>query len=48
MASMTAYEQGAPMPLGNLAKEIYALACRHGLADQDYSAVYKFLSEQLA
>jgi 3-hydroxyisobutyrate dehydrogenase/glyoxylate/succinic semialdehyde reductase len=48
MVSLTAYENGAALPLGNLAKEIYALACRHGLADADYSAVYKFLSEQIA
>jgi 3-hydroxyisobutyrate dehydrogenase-like beta-hydroxyacid dehydrogenase len=34
------------MPSGNIAKEIYALASQHGLADADYSAIYKFLSEK--
>jgi 3-hydroxyisobutyrate dehydrogenase/glyoxylate/succinic semialdehyde reductase len=46
MASQTAYELGAAMPSGNVAKEIYALASQHGLADADYSAIYKFLSEK--
>ena len=46
MASQTAYEMGAAMPSGNLAKEIYALASQHGLGDADYSAIYKFLSEK--
>jgi 3-hydroxyisobutyrate dehydrogenase-like beta-hydroxyacid dehydrogenase len=45
MASRTAYETGAALPLGDAAKEIYGLAARHGFADADYSAVYKFLSE---
>jgi 3-hydroxyisobutyrate dehydrogenase-like beta-hydroxyacid dehydrogenase len=48
MASETAYQNGVAMPMGNLAKEIYALAGRHGLADADYSAIYKFLSEMNA
>lgn len=47
MASMTAYETGAAMPLGNVAKEIYGLAAQHGLADADYSAVYKFLAQRI-
>ncbi len=46
MVSLTAYESGAAMPMANLAKEIYALAARHGLADADYSAIYRFLSEK--
>lgn len=46
MASLTAYEQGAALPMGNLAKEIYGLAAQYGLADADYSAVYQFLSHK--
>lgn len=46
MAAQTAYEAGAPMPLGGVAKEIYALASRHGLGEADYSAIYKFLAER--
>jgi 3-hydroxyisobutyrate dehydrogenase-like beta-hydroxyacid dehydrogenase len=44
MASDTAYRQGAALPLLNAAKEVYALAAKHGLADADYSAIYQFLS----
>lgn len=44
MASETAYRQGAALPLLNAAKEVYALAAKHGLADADYSAIYQFLS----
>ncbi len=48
MASQAAYDQGVPMPSGNLAKEIYALASRHGLADADFTAIFKFLLEESA
>jgi 3-hydroxyisobutyrate dehydrogenase-like beta-hydroxyacid dehydrogenase len=43
LAALTAYEQGAPLPTGNVVKEIYALAERAGLAGQDFSAVYAYL-----
>lgn len=48
MVSQAAYDAGATMPSGNLAKEIYALARQHGLGDSDYTAIYKFLLEQSA
>ncbi len=48
MASQAAYQQGAAMPSGNLAKEIYALASQHGLADADFTAIFKFLLEKTA
>ncbi len=48
MASQTAYETGAVMPLGNLAKEIYLLASQHGLAEADFTAIYQFLKENLS
>jgi 3-hydroxyisobutyrate dehydrogenase-like beta-hydroxyacid dehydrogenase len=42
----TAYEAGVAMPAANVVKEIYALAVRKGLGEQDFSAVYKLLSEK--
>jgi 3-hydroxyisobutyrate dehydrogenase-like beta-hydroxyacid dehydrogenase len=45
LAADTAYETGAVMPLANLTKEIYALAVKNGLGEQDFSAVYKVLSK---
>lgn len=44
LASLSAYESGAALPLGNLAKEIYRLAMRDGLGDADFAAIYQFLS----
>jgi 3-hydroxyisobutyrate dehydrogenase-like beta-hydroxyacid dehydrogenase len=46
LVSETAYEAGVAMPAMNTAKEIYALAVRRGLGEQDFSAVYKLLSEK--
>jgi len=46
LAADTAYETGAVMPLANLTKEIYALAVKNGLGEQDFSAVYKVLSKK--
>jgi 3-hydroxyisobutyrate dehydrogenase-like beta-hydroxyacid dehydrogenase len=45
LAATTAYEQDVALPLGNAAKEIYALAKRYGLGEQDFSAIYRFLNE---
>ncbi len=42
----TAYEAGVAMPAANVVKEIYSLAVRKGLGEQDFSAVYKLLSEK--
>ena len=44
LASDTAYETGVAMPLANAVKEVYALAKKNGLGEQDFSAVYKLLS----
>lgn len=44
LAAKTAYEQEVPLPLGNMAKEVYALAVQAGLADRDFSAICKFLA----
>jgi 3-hydroxyisobutyrate dehydrogenase/glyoxylate/succinic semialdehyde reductase len=45
LASVSAYETGVAMPVVNAAKELYQLAMREGYADQDFSAVYKFLNQ---
>lgn len=45
LAADTAYEAGVAMPLANAAKELYALAVKNGLGEQDFSAVYKLLSK---
>lgn len=46
LAAETAYEIGVAMPAANVTKEIYALAMRNGLGEQDFSAVYKLLCER--
>ncbi len=46
LASESAYEQALPLPFLNLAKEIYTQAMQAGLADQDYSAIYAYVSGQ--
>jgi glyoxylate/succinic semialdehyde reductase len=44
LATLTAYEQGVPLPVANATKEIYAAAVRSGLADQDVAAIYRFVN----
>jgi len=44
LAALTAYEQGAPLPAGNVAKEIYAMAVKSGLSEQDFAALYRFMN----
>ncbi len=48
MAALSAYEQDVALPLANTAKEIYALAKRHGLGEQDFAAICRFIEEQQA
>lgn len=43
MAAQAAYEVGVALPCGNVAKEVYQLANRKGLGDEDFSAIYEFL-----
>lgn len=45
LASMTGYEHDVSMPGVNAIKEIFALAIRNGLGDNDMSAIYKFLND---
>jgi 3-hydroxyisobutyrate dehydrogenase-like beta-hydroxyacid dehydrogenase len=44
LASVSGYEAGVPMPVVNVTKEIYRLAMREGYADQDFGAIYAFLT----
>lgn len=43
LATQTGYALGIAMPQTNAAKEVYRLAMRAGLADEDFAAVVKFL-----
>ena len=44
LAALSGYETGTPMPVTNAAKELYAMAAAQGLGEEDFSAVYAFLS----
>ena len=44
LASVSAYESGAAMPVVHATKELYRLAMRGGFAEQDFSAIYEFLN----
>lgn len=46
MVAVSGYEAKAALPLSNAAKEVYALAIRYGLGEDDFSAIYRFLSER--
>jgi 3-hydroxyisobutyrate dehydrogenase/glyoxylate/succinic semialdehyde reductase len=46
LAAETAYETGAALPAANNAKELFTLAMRAGLAEEDFIAVYKVLNEK--
>lgn len=45
LAAITAYEAEVPLPLGNSAKELYALAKHQGLGDEDFTAIYRLLND---
>ncbi len=45
LAADTAYETGAVLPLASATKEIYGMAVKNGLGEQDFSAVFKVLSK---
>jgi 3-hydroxyisobutyrate dehydrogenase/glyoxylate/succinic semialdehyde reductase len=44
LAADTGYEQNIAMPATNIIKEIFALANKAGYAEQDFTAIYPFLS----
>ncbi|NDJ53530.1 MAG: NAD(P)-dependent oxidoreductase [Chloroflexi bacterium] len=43
LASISAFESGAAMPMANAAKELYQLALRSGYGDQDFAAIFDFV-----
>ncbi len=43
LLTLTAYEQGQPLFLANLAKEVYAAAVQEGLGRLDFAAVHQYL-----
>lgn len=45
LASISAYEQGLALPALNVIKEVFAQAKQHGLAEEDFSAIFKFLKK---
>jgi 3-hydroxyisobutyrate dehydrogenase/glyoxylate/succinic semialdehyde reductase len=46
LALETAYESGVALPATGVAKEIYGLAMRDGLAEEDFIAVHKVVSRK--
>src|ERR1700726_2695704 len=42
LATVSGYETGVPLPLTNVAKEMYRLAMRDGHATEDFSSIYQF------
>jgi 3-hydroxyisobutyrate dehydrogenase/glyoxylate/succinic semialdehyde reductase len=44
LATVSAYETGVPMPVTNVAKEIYRLAIREGRGEEDFSAIHDYLA----
>ncbi|MEM7468611.1 MAG: NAD(P)-dependent oxidoreductase [Pseudomonadota bacterium] len=45
LVTQAAYENDVAMPIANSAKELYRLAQLHGHADNDFAAVYHYLTE---
>jgi 3-hydroxyisobutyrate dehydrogenase-like beta-hydroxyacid dehydrogenase len=45
LATVSAYETGAAVPLTSIAKEIYRLAIREGRGSEDFSAIYDYLAQ---
>ena len=43
LASITAYEQGQPLYLANMAKELFAEANKNGMGRLDFAAIHKYL-----
>ncbi len=47
LAAVTAFENDVALPLTNAAKELYGLAKKSGLGEEDFSAIYKFLTGKI-
>jgi 3-hydroxyisobutyrate dehydrogenase/glyoxylate/succinic semialdehyde reductase len=48
LATVSGYETGVPMPVTNVAKEIYHFAIREGHGEEDFSAIYDYLAHRSA
>lgn len=46
LAAETAYETGVALPTAGVVKELFALAVRDGLGEQDFSAIYTLMSRK--
>ncbi|MCF8303548.1 MAG: NAD(P)-dependent oxidoreductase [Bacteroidales bacterium] len=46
LVAQSAYETETALPSGNVAKELYQLAKSKGLADEDFSAIFKLLGKE--
>jgi 3-hydroxyisobutyrate dehydrogenase-like beta-hydroxyacid dehydrogenase len=46
LIALTAQSLGVALPTANSIKELYALAMRAGLAEQDFAAIYQFLQQR--
>jgi 3-hydroxyisobutyrate dehydrogenase-like beta-hydroxyacid dehydrogenase len=46
LVAISAIEQGVALPGANATRDVYTLADRYGLANEDFSAVYRFLEER--
>jgi 3-hydroxyisobutyrate dehydrogenase/glyoxylate/succinic semialdehyde reductase len=46
LAMETAFETGVALPTTSVVKEVYALAMREGMAEQDFMAVYKVVGSR--
>ncbi|WP_433745615.1 NAD(P)-dependent oxidoreductase [Falsibacillus pallidus] len=46
LVAQTAFEHETALPIANTTKEIYALAKQQGYKDQDFSAIYEFLTNK--
>jgi len=44
LASESGYESNAPLPAGNVIKELFAMAKQQGMGEEDFSAIYQLLS----
>lgn len=44
LATVTAYEEGQPLYLANLTKEVFAAAREAGLGQLDFAAVHRYLA----
>jgi 3-hydroxyisobutyrate dehydrogenase-like beta-hydroxyacid dehydrogenase len=44
LVALSAYENGVPLPSGNLVKEIFSPANQAGLGDKDFSVIFEHIT----